>query len=80
MHLFPAEGKGDGVFLVRDSNTSPGDYVLSVLHNVSENLLCYQKWNKIKCKGVVLFSMSHKLFPNISNAGRGRSLSNTAAW
>lgn len=25
----------DGVFLVRDSVTSPGDYVLSVLNNVS---------------------------------------------
>lgn len=24
----------DGVFLVRESNTSPGDYVLSVLHQV----------------------------------------------
>lgn len=24
----------DGVFLVRDSNTSLGDYVLSVLHEV----------------------------------------------
>lgn len=28
----------NGVFLVRDSNTSPGDYVLSVLHNVSWKL------------------------------------------
>lgn len=37
--LFPAEGKGDGVFLVRDSNTSPGDYVLSVLYTVSENTI-----------------------------------------
>lgn len=27
-----AEGSDDGVFLVRDSNTSAGDYVLSVLH------------------------------------------------
>lgn len=29
-------GISDGVFLVRDSNTSPGDYVLSVLHKVIE--------------------------------------------
>lgn len=29
--FFP-EGLGDGVFLVRDSNSSGGDYVLSVLH------------------------------------------------
>lgn len=28
-------GTNDGVFLVRDSSSSPGDYVLSVLHNVS---------------------------------------------
>lgn len=29
----------DGVFLVRDSNTSPRDYVLSVLHNVSIEMI-----------------------------------------
>lgn len=34
-----SEGKGDGIFLVRDSNTSPGDYVLSVLHNVSDKTI-----------------------------------------
>lgn len=34
LFLFIIEGE-DGVFLVRESNTSPGDYVLSVLHRVS---------------------------------------------
>lgn len=28
----------DGIFLVRDSSTSPGDYVLSVLHQVCSKL------------------------------------------
>lgn len=33
-NLYFTEGKGNGVFLVRESNSSDGDYVLSVLHNV----------------------------------------------
>lgn len=41
LHFFFSEGKGDGVFLVRDSNTSPGDYVLSVLHSVSDAVFDY---------------------------------------
>lgn len=40
LFLIFIEGSGDGVFLVRESNTSPGDYVLSVLH--SEEVWHYQ--------------------------------------
>lgn len=43
----------NGVFLVRDSNTSPGDYVLSVLHNVS--------WNFFSLFWECFFFVNHKL-------------------
>lgn len=41
-----SEGE-DGVFLVRESNTSPGDYVLSVLHQASIFVYMYNLKNEL---------------------------------
>lgn len=35
--LFVKDGRSDGSFLVRESNSSSGDFVLSVLHNDQVN-------------------------------------------
>lgn len=41
LFLLSLAAGAEGAFLVRESNTSPGDYVLSVLHDVRQLIICH---------------------------------------